>query len=254
MLIIISPSKTQTEHGREYPDSSLPLLLKKSKEIIAALKKHDHSALARLLGTSQGLTEISFRRIQALTARPTPQNGGQAIFTYQGEAFSAIPTDRYDEEDLAFAQRHLLILSALYGVLRPLDLIQPYRLEMASKLAVGECHDLYDFWRPTVTATINALLAKQKVKSIINLASAEYWRVIDRQALSGPMTAITFRERVEDGFRSIPVYSKRARGAMVHHIIANRLQDPLRLRDFKEDGYAFDHQLSNQGEWIFRRG
>lgn len=253
MLIITSPSKTQTEHGREYPGSSLPLLQKKSKEIIAALKKLDSFSLARLLDTSQDLTAMSFRRIQALTTKPTLQNGCQAIFTYRGEAFSAILADRYDDEDLAFAQRHLLILSALYGVLRPLDLIQPYRLEMASKLAVGGCQNLYDFWRPAVTATINELLAKQKFKSLVNLASAEYWRVVDRRTLVGPMITITFKEKVGEIYRSIPVYSKRARGAMVQYLIANRIQDPLQLQEFEEDGYAFDHQLSNQGEWIFRR-
>lgn len=253
MLIITSPSKTQTEHGREYPGSSLPLLQKKSKEVIAALKKLDCSSLAQLLDTSPGLTETSYRRIQTLTAKPTLQNGCQAIFTYRGEAFSAIPADRYDDEDLAFAQGHLLILSALYGILRPLDLIQPYRLEMASQLALGECHHLYDFWRPTVTATVNDLLAKHKVKSLVNLASAEYSRVVDRRALIGPMITITFKERVGEGFRSIPVYSKRARGAMVHYLIAKRIQDPLQLKDFEEDGYTYDQEFSTEREWIFRR-
>lgn len=253
MLIVTSPSKTQTEHGREYPRSSMPLLQKKTKEILAVVKKLDRPALARLLGTSDKLTENTHRRIQALTTKPTLQNGCQAIFTYRGEAYGAIPADQYDDEDLEFAQRHLLILSALHGVLRPLDLIQAYRLDMATRLTVGECADLYAFWRDTITETVNGLLAKEKFRTLINLASAEYARAIDRRALQGPMITITFQERVGEGFRAVPVYSKRARGAMVHHIISHRLQEPIQLQDFNGDGYVFDREASNEGEWVFRR-
>ena len=253
MLIITSPSKTQNEAGRQYPRCSLPLLQKKSREIISILKKMDIKALEGLLATSDKLTAASHRRIQALTAKPTPQNARQALFTYRGEAYSAIPADFYDDEALDFAQGHLLILSALYGLLRPLDLIQPYRLEMAAKLSVRDGDNLYDFWRGPITTTLNELLAKEKHKQVINLASSEYSRVIDRHRLDGPMITITFRENVGGSWRAVPIHAKRARGAMVHHIIANRIKEPTPLQEFDQDGYLFDRQGSSDSEWLFLR-
>lgn len=253
MLILTSPSKTQIDHGREYPGCSQPLLANKSKDIIALLKKMGKAELARLLGIGEQLTETSYRRIQALCAKPTLQNGCQAIFTFQGEAYRAIDAEHYDDEDLDFAQRHLLILSALYGLLRPLDLIQPHRLEMASKLAVGDCNDLYAFWRKAITETVNGLLAKGKANHLINLASGEYARAIDRHALSVPMITITFKESVDGGCRAIPIYSKRARGTMVHYIIVRRIRESVQLQDFDQDGYLFDREGSSDKEWIFLR-
>ncbi len=253
MLILTSPSKTQIDHGREYPGCSQPLLSNKSKEIISLLKKMNKAEISRLLGTSDQLTDTSYRRIQALNTKPTLQNACQALFTFQGEAYSAIAAERYGDEDLDFAQRHLHILSALYGLLRPLDLIQPYRLEMASKLIVGDCNDLYAFWRGAITETINGLLAKEKAKHLINLASIEYSRAIDRHTLTVPMIPITFKEHVDGGYRSVPIYSKRARGAMVHYIIVRRIKEAARLQDFDEDGYTFDLTGSSDKEWIFLR-
>lgn len=253
MLILTSPSKTQIDHGREYPGCSQPLLAKKSKEIIALLKKMGKMELSRLLDTGEQLTETSYRRIQALIAKPTLQNGCQAIFTFQGEAYRTIDAAHYGDEDLDFAQRHLLILSALYGLLRPLDLIQPHRLEMASKLAVGDSSDLYAFWRKALTATVNGLLAKEEAKHLINLASGEYSRAVDRHALIVPMITITFKEPVAGGYRAIPVYSKRARGAMVHHIITRRIKESAQLQDFDQEGYFFDRDGSSDKEWVFLR-
>jgi uncharacterized protein len=253
MLILTSPSKTQIDHGREYPGCSQPLLANKSQEIIALLKKMGKAELSRLLGTGEQLTETSYRRIQALSAKPTLQNGCQAIFTFQCEVYRAIDAKHYGDEDLDFAQRHLLILSALYGVLRPLDLIQPHRLEMANKLTVGDGNDLYAFWRKAITETVNGLLAKEKAKHLINLASGEYARAIDRHSLSAPMITITFKERVAGGYRAIPIYSKRARGAMVHYIIIRRIRELVQLRDFAQDGYLLDREGSNDKEWIFLR-
>lgn len=253
MLILTSPSKTQIDHGREYPGCSQPLLANKSKEIIAVLKKMDEADLSRLLGIGAQLTETSYRRIQALSTKPTLQNGCQAIFTFQGETYRAIDADHYDDEDLDFAQRHLLILSALYGLLRPLDLIQPHRLEMANKLAVGGSNDLYAFWRNAITETVNGLLVKEKVKHLINLASGEYARAIDSHALSVPMINITFKDSVDGGYRAIPIYSKRARGAMVRYIIIRRIKESAQLQDFDQEGYSFDRDGSSDKEWIFLR-
>lgn len=253
MQIITSPSKTQHFNGREYSDCSLPRLQKKTKPLINLLKKMSREELALLLHTSDKLTDASYRRIHALTTKVTLQNASQALFTYQGDAYSAIAADRYSDEELSHAQRHLFILSALHGILSPLDLIQPYRLEMASSLSVHGSQNLYQYWRDPVTEILNASLAEDRDRTLINLASAEYSKVVDRQELLGSMITISFKERQLGKYRTIPIHAKRARGLMVHYVISRRITEPLTLRDFCEDGYGFCAAESTEREWVFCR-
>lgn len=253
MLIITSPSKTQQFNGREYLQYSLPQLQKKTKYLIDLLQKMSQEDLASLLKTNEKLTNSTYRRIHACTTRLTLQNAGQALFTYQGDTYSAVAADRYTDGELLHAQRHLFILSALHGILRPLDLIQPYRLEMITPLPLTGATNLYQYWRDSVTEILNAGLLENKERTLINLASAEYAKMVDKRKLQGQMVTIAFKQKVQSKYRAIPLYSKRARGLMVHFVIRNRVSDPLILKDFCEDGYVFCAAESTEKEWLFCR-
>ena len=253
MQIITSPSKTQQFNGREYLQYSLPQLQKKTKYLIDILQKLSREELALLLKTNEKLTNLTYRRIHACTTKLTLQNAGQALFTYQGDAYSAIAADRYTDEELHHAQTHICILSALHGMLRPLDLIQPYRLEMTTPLTLTGAKNLYSYWRDAVTQALNSCLLADKERTLINLASAEYAKMVDKHELQGQMVTITFKQKLQGKYRAIPLYSKRARGLMVHFVIRNRVSDPLILQDFCEDGYVFCAAESTDKEWLFSR-
>jgi cytoplasmic iron level regulating protein YaaA (DUF328/UPF0246 family) len=253
MQIITSPSKTQQFNGREYSEYSLPRLQKKTKPLIELLKKMNRKELADLLKTSEKLTHSAYRRIQGFTSKLTLQNANQALFTYQGDVYSTIAADHYTDDELHHAQQHLFILSALHGILRPLDLIQPYRLDMAASLHPEGAENLYQYWCDAVTETLNASLVEDEDRTLINLASAEYAKIVDKQKLQGTMVKITFREKVQGKYRSVPLHTKRARGLMVHYAISNRISEPLRLKDFDEEGYVFHPVESTEKEWLFCR-
>lgn len=253
MQIITSPSKTQQFNGREYREYSLPRLQKKTKPLIDLLKKMNRKELADLLKTSEKLTHATYRKIQGFTAKLTLQNANQALFTYQGDAYSTIAADRYTDDELDHAQKHLFILSALHGILRPLDLIQPYRLDMTAPLHIEGAENLYRYWRDAVTEILNASLVENEDRTLINLASVEYAKMVGKQDLQGTMVTITFKEKVQGKYRSVPLHAKKARGLMVHYVISNRISEPLRLRDFSEDGYTFRPGESTEKEWLFCR-
>lgn len=253
MQIITSPSKTQQFNGREYREYSMPRLQKKTKLLIDLLQKMSREELAGLLKTSEKLTNSTYRRIHSFSTKLTLQNASQALFTYRGEAFSAIASDRYTDEELRHAQKHLFILSALHGILRPLDLIQPYRLEMITPLSIAGAENLHHYWRDSVTEILNTSLRENEDRTLINLASVEYAKMVDKEALQGKMVTITFKQKLQDKCRTVPLYAKRTRGLMVHYIISNRISDPLRLRDFCEDGYLFNAAESTEREWLFYR-
>ena len=225
----------------------------KTKHLIDLLKKMSREDLADLLKTGEKLAHSTYRRIQGCTTKVTLQNASQALFTYQGDAYSAIAADRYTDEELRHAQKHLFILSALHGILRPLDLIQPYRLEITTPLAITGAENLYHFWRDAVTQILNTSLLEHEDRTLVNLASAEYAKMIDKQEFQGTMVTISFKEKLQGKYRTIPLHAKKARGLMVHYVISNRISEPLRLRDFCEDGYVFCAAESTEKEWLFGR-
>lgn len=252
MQIITAPSKTQVFNGRDFADHTLPPRLAKAERIIARLKELSFSELGQLMKTSDKLTESTRRRIAQFSLPFSPANARQALFTFQGDAYSAICGDSYSAAQLHHAQRHLVILSGLYGALRPLDLMQPYRLEMSCRLSVDGSPDLYHFWRDEVTSTINEAFCSDEDKTLINLASAEYAKVIDRKALQPRFITITFRQpHKKGGYRTIPIHSKRARGAMIHFMISGGIDTAEGLLEFNLDGYRFNRKESTDDEWIF---
>ncbi|MFH0784431.1 MAG: peroxide stress protein YaaA [Pseudomonadota bacterium] len=253
MQIITSPSKTQQFNGRKYCEYSLPRLQKMTKPLIDLLKILSREELSSLLKTSNKLTSTAHRRIHGFTTKLTLQNAAQALFTYQGDAYSAVAADRYTEEELSFAQKHLFILSALHGILSPLDLIQPYRLDMNTPLNIAGAGNLYQYWRGAVTEIINNSLLEMADRTLINLASTEYAKMVSRKDLQGTMVTISFKQKLLGKYRTIPIHAKKARGLMVHFAVSNRINEPLRLREFAEDGYVFSAAESTENDWLFCR-
>ncbi|HBG20400.1 MAG TPA: hypothetical protein DDY32_14320 [Desulfobulbaceae bacterium] len=251
MQIIIPPAKTQQFIGRDYGEYSMPILLAKTRVIIDLLKTMSEPELARLLKTRDMLTQSTHHRIHKFAKHLTLQNAGQAIFTFQGDTYAALAAENFFPDDLQFAQRQLFILSGLYGILRPLDLIQPYRLEMSAPLPVAEAQNLYRYWREPVTEIINRALAEDEERTLVNLASTEYARVVDCKKLQGKMVTITFREQHDGGYRTVPVHAKKARGLMIRFIVTGRITETEGLRDFHLDGYSFSGEDSTAEEWLF---
>lgn len=242
MLILLSPSKTLDFHSAKKTESfSLPQLLDYSKELISEMKKLSAKDIAKMMKISEKLAELNHERYQNFHFPFTPKNSRQAILAFIGDVYRDIDTAHYSEEDFQFAQSQIRILSGLYGYLRPLDLIQPYRLEMKYKAP---------YWRDKVTTQI----AKEPLQPIINLASNEYSSPVDFKALPHPLFTIFFKEKKGPDYKIVALYSKIARGTMANWIIKNRITKPEDLKKFQEDGYKFSPKLSIKNNLVFIRG
>ncbi len=251
MLIITSPSKTQQFNGRACTTYTLPLLQQKTSVIMGQLKLLDRKALAGLMKTSAQLTEATYRMIDAFTQPFSLDNASQALFTFQGDAYKMIDAKSYTAKQLLYAQKHLFILSGLYGILRPLDLMQQYRLEMGCHFTVGDGGNLYLFWRETLTDIINRELALKSDRVLVNLASKEYSAVVNQKKLQAEMVSITFKQMQKGQLRTIPIYAKRARGQMIHFAISEQIETAAALQQFTGDGYRYNNKDSTDKEWIF---
>ncbi|PID74430.1 MAG: hypothetical protein CSB32_01030 [Desulfobacterales bacterium] len=251
MQIITAPSKTQQFNGRELKEYTCPETLSLSEEIVEILRGLTQDELASLMKTSDRLTDSTRQRLDSFCTPFTLDNAKQALFTFQGDAYGAIQSTSYSLDELHRAQKHINILSGLYGLLRPLDLMQPYRLEMATRLAVREHKNLYALWKDTVTALINTRLKKSQQAVLINLASEEYAKVIDKKRLEAEMITIIFQQEKSGRSRSIPIYSKRARGRMIDYFITQNVARAEDLKDFAMDGYSFIAEKSSADSWLF---
>lgn len=253
MLLITAPSKTQQPIDRQFTQFTRPSYLKQSEKLIHILKRYGLEELGTLMKMSETLAEKTREKILAFQPPCTLGNCKQAIFTFQGDAYSSLTPESYSEPQLAHAQAHIRILSGLYGILRPLDLMFPYRLEMGCKFATAEWKNLYDFWGNTLTDAINEECEQYKYATVINLASVEYTKVIHKKHLVPQLLTITFQERKGDDYKTVPIHSKRARGMMLHYVIENQLNSAEQLLLFNMAGYSFSKERSNTTNWIFTR-
>ena len=202
------------------------------------------------MSLSEKLSELNFDRFQKFKLPFTLDNAKQAILAFKGDVYNGINAPELSSEDLEFAQGKVRMLSGLYGVVRPLDLIQPYRLEMGTKLSNAKGRDLYDYWGSEISSVLN----DDEPDLIINLASNEYFKAIDKKTLNANILDIVFKEKKGDSYKVIGIYAKRARGLMVNYIIRNRLESPEALKDFSDEGYRFDKELSTDSSWVYLRG
>jgi cytoplasmic iron level regulating protein YaaA (DUF328/UPF0246 family) len=255
MLIVISPAKTlDYETPPATKTHTKPAMLKQSQQLIDILRNYSALDLAELMKLSMKLAELNFERNHDWKPPFNSRNAKQAVLAMKGDVYTGLDAESLTQEDFDFAQQHLRILSGLYGVLKPLDLMQPYRLEMGTKLANPQGKDLYSFWGDTITRAINKALKAQGDDILINLASNEYYKSIKPKLVEGRIITPQFKEKKNDSYRTIGIFAKRARGLMSRHIIENRLQDPEAIKDFKTDGYRFSKQQSQGDQWVFVRG
>jgi len=252
MIVIISPAKTldfKTPAGTA--EHTQPEFLKEAGQLMKLLRPLTLEEVRALLGVSEDLAALNAGRYGQWRPPFTQANAKQAVLAFNGDVYAGLDAGTLEAPALAFAQEHLRILSGLYGMLRPLDLIQAYRLEMGVRLGNARGRDLYAFWRERLTAAMNRLLAPDPV--LVNLASEEYFKVLDRKALAGRIITPVFEDGKNGTYKVISFFAKRARGAMARHILQKRLQDPAKLKLFKGEGYAFDKGASEGDRWVFRR-
>ena len=202
---------------------------------------------------SDKLAELNYQRFQDFETPFTPDNAKQALLVFKGDVYRGMNVEDYSEEELAFAQKHLRILSGLYGVLRPLDLMQPYRLEMGTKLETQTGKNLYEFWGDRLSQLINGDLEKEPDPCLVNLASNEYFKSIDRKSLKARVLNIAFKENKGGKYKVVAIHAKRARGLMVDYVIRNRIEAPEGMKDFDAEGYQYSEALSDSDNWVFCR-
>ncbi len=254
MLIILSPAKTMRKVDvHNFHDITLPQHLEKTRLLAEELKKIPAVELASMMKINPKLAQLNFARFHQWEASKHRKKGSPSLLTYQGEVFRGIDAADFQKADGNFAQQHLRILSGFYGILRPLDLVLPYRLEMGGYFSPSGYRNLYDFWKEPITQSLNEAFAIQGDRILINLASHEYFKSIDNKRL--PMQIITpvFKEARGEGFKIITIYAKKARGMMARFIIKNQLTNPEELKFFDEDGYYYNESLSKVGEVAFTR-
>ena len=253
MLLLISPSKTQEFNGKTIEHWTLPLFLSQAEELATILAGLTVEELAALMKISPRLAEVTFQRYQSMSFPFTSENSRQALLMFRGTQFSPIQVSKYTDEDFHFAQDHLRIFSGLYGLLRPLDLIQPYRLEMATRLVTDKGKNLYNYWRDMITSHLRSLVADDNNGILVNLASEEYFKVVRPRELDCPILKISFKEIKNGKARVIAMHAKRARGMMVDYVITGRITNPELLKKFTRDGYNYCRELSTTEHWVFTR-
>jgi cytoplasmic iron level regulating protein YaaA (DUF328/UPF0246 family) len=253
MILIISPSKTQDFKSRQYSRFTVPVMLEQSQQLIDALKGLNPEQIAGLMGVSDKLAQLNWQRFQDFTVPFDLENAKQALLVFKGDVFSPIDVEAYTDEDFSFAQDHVRILSGLYGILRPLDLIQSYRLEMGIKSGFSGRKNLYEFWGRQVTDVLNEDLDHETKPLLVNLASDEYFKVIQPQKITAPILKISFKENKNGTYRVIAIHAKRARGLMINFVVTNHLEKVQDLKTFNLEGYQFNDILSSDQEWVFCR-
>lgn len=250
MVILISPAKTLNSNAKDLANSTEPEFKKEIKELVGIMKRKSKSSIQKLMGISDDLATLNKERYGNFEDHFTVENSKPALFTFNGDVYRKMDVENYAEDQLEFAQEHLRILSGLYGLLKPLDLIQPYRLEMGVKLKNRKAKDLYGYWQTKITSAIDAASTDGVV---INLASQEYFKVVNLKKLKAKVIHITFKEYREGTYKIIGIFAKQARGIMANYILKNKIDDPERLKLFNEDSYEYDEKLSTPEEWVFIR-
>lgn len=256
MLIVISPAKKlDFDSLPQTDDFSMPDCLSDSSELIHTLREYSAPQLEKLMHLSTNLAKLNHDRYKDWHLPFNPQNAKQSILTFKGDVYAGMNIESFSDDDLSFTQDHLRILSGLYGLLRPLDLMQPYRLEMGTRLENERGKNLYEFWGSQITELLNKQLKKTGTNTLVNLASNEYFKSIKIKEIQGQIITPVFKEKREDGsYKIIGIYAKKARGMMSAFILKNKLAKIEQIKDFTEAGYVYKPELSTETDWVFCRG
>ncbi len=254
MLHVISPAKTlDFDTPPTTKSHSQPRFLEHSQELIEQLRKLSPVQVSSLMHISDKLGDLNARRFLEWQLPFTPANAKQALLAFKGDVYTGMEAETFAQADLDQAQSRLRILSGLYGLLRPLDLIQPYRLEMGTGFANKRGKNLYQFWGDLITDQLNAELAERGDQQLINLASNEYWGAVNTKKLAAEVITPVFKDRKNGQYKIISFFAKKARGMMSAFIVRNRLEQAEQLKDFDSGGYAYNPAMSSANEWVFTR-
>ena len=254
MIILLSPSKTiKINPSVQYLQTSQPSFLTQSSRITKILKTYTYDELQLLLKTSQQLTKTAYDYYQLWNRAHTEQRSSAAILAFRGEAYVGLKAEEMSNDTLLYAQQKLLIFSGLYGVLRPLDLIQPYRLDVADSFLIDN-KNLYHFWKIPITLWIKKQLKKQGDNTIINLASTEYFKMLDQKKLNCEIVTPIFKDRIEDEYKIVSVFAKQSRGKMARYILENKITAVNDLKFYEKDSYFFNEKMRTNNQLVFTRG
>ena len=253
MLVIVSPAKKlDFESTAPISDFVEPKFIEKSKVLIRDLKKCTPSEVSKMMKLSEALTTLNVDRYKSFKTPFTPKNAKQAIYSFKGDTYVGLDAETLNKSQIKYAQNHLRILSGLYGLLSPLELIQPYRLEMGTKFSCNGKKNLYEYWKSDLTTELNSLLKKEKI--LVNCASTEYSGAVDFKSLDATIITPVFKDKKNDQYKIISFFAKKARGMMARYIVENKVTTVESLKDFDSDGYAFNKSMSNEAELVFTRG
>lgn len=254
MLSVISPAKTlDFETPSTTEQVSQPDFLKQSKALITILRDYSPQQISELMGISDKLAGLNAARFEEWRPPFTLSNAKPAAQAFQGDVYTGLQAENFTEAENRYAQSHLRILSGLYGLLRPLDLIQPYRLEMGTKLPNSAGKDLYAYWKPTLTPALNEAIAESGSNVLVNLASNEYFKAVDTKQLNARIITPVFKDEKNGTFKIISFYAKKARGLMSAWMIQQQVNEPDELKAFDVAGYRFDASASQGDTFVFTR-
>ncbi len=254
MLIVISPAKSldfktlpKTQHY------TMPDMLEESEKLVGRLRKMKPKDLSDLMGISANLGQLNYERYQTWSLPFTPENAKQAVLAFNGDVYQGLDANSLDEDQLLLLQDKLRILSGLYGVLRPLDLVQPYRLEMGTKLKYQRSEDLYAFWKNKITTSVKDAITESGSNILLNLASNEYYKSIESKKLGAEIVTPAFKDLKNGKYKMISFYAKKARGLMTRFVVENDIKKVEDLQAFDSEGYVFNPRLSKAGAPVFTR-
>ncbi len=254
MLLVISPAKTlDYDTPPKTRTFTVPDYLEHSELLIARARQYSALDIAELMEVSMKIAELNFERFEQWHTPFTPDNAKQAVLAFKGDVYTGLDAESFTAADFKFAQKHLRILSGLYGLLRPLDLMQPYRLEMGRKVDTERGKNLYEFWGSIITEGLNQQLKKLKSPYLINLASNEYFKAVKPKLLDGEIITPEFKDWKNGQYKMMGVYAKKARGQLSRFVIQNQLTDPEQIKAFDVDGYRFNEEMSSANKWVFTR-
>lgn len=253
MLVLLSPAKTLDFSNATYAFHSKPRMLKDSVVLVDNLQQKSSKDLQELMSVSEKIADLNVERFQSFKTPFTKKNAKPSVLAFKGDVYTGLQADDMDTADLEFAQDHIRILSGLYGVLRPMDLMQAYRLEMGTKLKNEQGKDLYEFWDDRITKLLNKDLKSNGANVVINLASKEYFNSVKPKDLKGDLYHVNFKEERNGVYKIISFSAKKARGVMSRYIIKNKITNPEDIKNFNEDNYVFNTELSSEKDWVFTR-
>jgi len=253
MIAVVSPAKNLDFKSQYDVSTTQPRLLECTAELIEVMRKKSTDEVKDLMSISKQLAGLNVHRYKEFQLEHNSENSQPSVFAFNGDVYQGLQAQTFDQEKLQFAQQHLRILSGLYGLLRPLDLIQPYRLEMGTKLAFDDYNTLYQYWDKTILELLLNDLKEQGDDIIVNLASNEYFKSVDQKGISARIVDVEFKDLKNDKYKIISFYAKKARGLMSRYMIENAISDPEDLKGFDYNGYYYDERESSENKLAFKR-